>query len=124
MRLPASVDHGRWPHAARFPVAEPRSSGQRYKDSLCLALIHVFNYAPQLVTMSDYKSSTYEVDIKEPIGEVHNVDTNPAAAALTAVTEANKPSLWSPGMLKLWCILGIGMHFHTSHCTLSNADRS
>lgn len=49
-----------------------------------------------------------EVDMKKPVGEVRNVEVNPASAALVAATEAQKPSMWSPGMLKLWCILGIG----------------
>lgn len=54
------------------------------------------------------KGSLEEVDLKKPTGVVRNVEANPASAALTAVTEAQKPSMWSPGMLKLWCILGIG----------------
>lgn len=58
--------------------------------------------------MSEYKGSIEEIDIKGPIGEVRNVEANPASAALTAATETYKPSLCSPGMLKLWCILGIG----------------
>lgn len=60
--------------------------------------------------MSDYsKEFVEQIDIKkEPIGEVRDVETNPASAALAAVTEAQKPSMWSPGMLKLWFILGIG----------------
>ena len=55
--------------------------------------------------MSDYrKSSIEEVDEKQ----VRNVEVNPAAAELVAVTEANKPSLVSPGMIKLWIIVSIG----------------
>lgn len=60
--------------------------------------------------MSDtHKSYVEEVDEKkEFVGDVRNVKVNPAAAALAAATEANKPSLVSPGMLKLWFIIGIG----------------
>lgn len=55
--------------------------------------------------MSDYrKSSIEEIDEKH----VRNVEVNPAAAELVAVTEANKPSLVSPGMIKLWVIVSIG----------------
>lgn len=54
------------------------------------------------------KSAVEEVDIareKEAVGSVHGVDANPAAAALAAVTEANKPRMFSKGMLKLWLIV-------------------
>ena len=54
------------------------------------------------------KSSVEEVDIareKEAIGSVHGVDANPAAAALAAATEANRPRMFSKGMLKLWLIV-------------------
>lgn len=54
------------------------------------------------------KSSVEQVDEKESIEGVRNVEANPAAAALAAATEAQKPSLVSPGMLKLWFIIGIG----------------
>ncbi|KAK5938049.1 hypothetical protein PMZ80_009638 [Knufia obscura] len=54
------------------------------------------------------KYSSEHIDIKkEAIGEVHDVEVNPAGAALAAATEAQKPSLVSPGMLKLWMIISI-----------------
>ena len=57
-----------------------------------------------------HKSSVEEVDIareKEAVGSVHAVDANPAAAALAAVTEANKPRMFSKGMIKLWMIVRV-----------------
>lgn len=61
--------------------------------------------------MSDSgKNSVEQIDEKRNvIGDVHQVDANPAAVRLAAATEAQKPSLVSPGMLKLWSIIGIGM---------------
>lgn len=54
----------------------------------------------------DRKPSIDEIDLqKEAIGEVHGVETNPAAAALTAATEAQKPRMFSRGMIKLWLIV-------------------
>jgi len=60
--------------------------------------------------MSDlYKGSVEEIDVKEEaFGKTHDVEVNPAAAALAAATAAQKPSMVSPGMIKLWLILGIG----------------
>lgn len=56
-----------------------------------------------------FKGSVSEIDYKkEAIGEVRDVEVNPVAAALAAATEAQKPSMVSPGMLKLWFIVGIG----------------
>ena len=55
------------------------------------------------------EGSIEEIDIKkESFGEVHDVEVNPAAAALAAATEAVKPRMFSPGMVRLWMILGIG----------------
>lgn len=54
------------------------------------------------------KPSVDEVDLaheKEATGSVHGVDANPAAAALAAATEANKPRMFSRGMIKLWLIV-------------------
>ena len=54
----------------------------------------------------DRKPSLEEVDLqKEAIGEVHGVEANPAAAALAAATEAQKPRMFSSGMIKLWLIV-------------------
>lgn len=56
-----------------------------------------------------HKPSLEEVDItaeKEATGTVHGVDANPAAAALAAVAEAEKPRMFSKGMRKLWVIVG------------------
>jgi hypothetical protein len=50
-----------------------------------------------------------EVDLateKEAAGSVHGVDANPAAAALAAATEIEKPRMFSKGMTKLWLIVG------------------
>lgn len=55
-----------------------------------------------------HKSSVEEVDIaheKEAVGSIHGVDANPAAAALAAATEADKPRMFSKGMIKLWLIV-------------------
>ena len=62
--------------------------------------------------MSDSdKRSVHQIDDKKDVvGDVHEVDVNPVAAKLAAATEAHKPSLVSPGMLKLWMIIGIGMN--------------
>lgn len=55
------------------------------------------------------KDSVEQIDEKqEIIGDVRSVEVNPAGAALLAVTESQKPSLVSSGMLKLWPIIGIG----------------
>lgn len=55
------------------------------------------------------KASSEELDLKkEARGSIHGLETNPAAAALTAATEAQKPSMFSKGMLRLWLIVGIG----------------
>ena len=52
------------------------------------------------------KPSIEEIDLqKEAIGEVHGVDAHPAAAALAAATEAQKPRMFSRGMIKLWLIV-------------------
>lgn len=56
----------------------------------------------------DRKPSADEVDLareKEAVDSVHGVDANPAAAALAAATEANKPRMFSKGMTKLWLIV-------------------
>lgn len=59
--------------------------------------------------MSDHrKSSVDEIDEKENVGHVRNVEVNPAAAELVAATQVNKPSLTSPGMIKLWIIVSVG----------------
>ena len=42
---------------------------------------------------------------KEAIGEVHGIEANPAAAALAAATEAEKPRMFSKGMIRLWLIV-------------------
>lgn len=42
------------------------------------------------------------------VGTIRDVEVHPAAAALAAATEAKKPSLVSPGMLRLWMVIGIG----------------
>lgn len=55
-----------------------------------------------------HKSSVEQIDEKQAFGELKNVEVNPAAAELAAATEFNKPSLASPGMLKLWFIVSIG----------------
>jgi hypothetical protein len=54
------------------------------------------------------KTSVEEVDLateKEALGSVHGIDANPAAAALAAVTEAEKPRMFSKGMIRLWLIV-------------------
>jgi hypothetical protein len=42
---------------------------------------------------------------KEPLGAVHGVHANPAAAALAAATEVQKPRMFSKGMIRLWLIV-------------------
>lgn len=62
------------------------------------------------------KGSVDEIDVKkEAIGEVHHVEVNSAGAALAAATEAQKPSMVSPGMTKLWLIVGIGKFWNDAH---------
>jgi hypothetical protein len=59
------------------------------------------------------KPSSEEVDHdleKEALGAVHGVDANPAAAALAAATEAQKPRMFSKGMIRLWLI--VRYYFH------------
>jgi hypothetical protein len=54
------------------------------------------------------KASADEVDLaheKEAYGSVHGLEANPAAAALAAATEAQKPRMFSKGMIKLWLIV-------------------
>lgn len=72
-------------------------------------LLFTSSYTYTSHRMADaHKSSVEEVDIvreKEAVGSVHGVDANPAAAALAAVTEANKPRMFSKGMIKLWMIV-------------------
>ena len=58
------------------------------------------------MAMSD-KGSVEYIDEKEGNEATRNVEANPAAA-LSAATEAQKASLVSPGMLRLWFIVGIG----------------
>jgi hypothetical protein len=61
------------------------------------------------------KPSVEEVDLtteKEALGSVHGIDANPAAAALAAVTQAEKPRMFSKGMIRLWLIVRI------PHCIL------
>ncbi|KAH7142665.1 lactose permease [Dactylonectria estremocensis] len=41
-------------------------------------------------------------DAKAGVGHVHTIMAAPASAALDAITETHKPSLWSHGMMKLW----------------------
>ena len=54
------------------------------------------------------KPSVDEVDLqKEAIGEVIGVEANPAAAALAAATEAQKPRMFSRGMIRLWLIVSV-----------------
>jgi hypothetical protein len=57
---------------------------------------------------SEVKPSFEEVDRnleKEVLGAVHGVDANPAAAVLAAATEAQKPRMFSKGMIRLWLIV-------------------
>ena len=55
----------------------------------------------------DEKSSVREYEThNEPFGEVKEVKT--ASVALAAAVVARKPSLLSPGMLKLYFILSVG----------------
>lgn len=57
---------------------------------------------------TEAKPSFEEVDHdleKEAIGEVHGVEANPAAAALAAATAAQKPRMFSRGMIRLWLIV-------------------
>jgi hypothetical protein len=52
------------------------------------------------------KSSLEELELqKEAIGEIHGVEANPAAAALAAATAAQKPRMFSRGMIRLWLIV-------------------
>ncbi len=61
---------------------------------------------------TDKGSTVEEIDGgKETIGEIHDVEVHPAAIALAAATEAQKPSMISPGMIKLWLVVGIGEHW-------------
>lgn len=56
------------------------------------------------------KESVEEVDVaneKGAVGSVHGVEANSAGAALAAVTEVNKPRMFSKGMMKLWLIARI-----------------
>ena len=58
------------------------------------------------------KVSLEELDLaeeKEAQGAVHGViDANPAAAALAAVAQDQKPRMFSKGMRKLWLIVSRG----------------
>ena len=59
------------------------------------------------MSYSDHrKPSVEEVDLqKEAVGEIHGIEANPAAAALAAITEAQKPRMFSKGMIRLWLIV-------------------
>jgi hypothetical protein len=57
-------------------------------------------------------SSIEEADFKtQAHHEVHAIDANPAAAALAAATEAQKPRMFSKGMIKLWLIVSSAWKF-------------
>ena len=69
-----------------------------------------YHYIPSAaIKMADYhKSSLEEVDFqKEAIDDVRGIEAHPAAAALAAATEAQKPRMFSRGMIRLWLIVGI-----------------
>lgn len=66
----------------------------------------------------DRKPSADEVDLaneKEAAGSVRDIHANPASAALAAATEADKPRMFSPGMIKLWLIVGTQQGIDSNH---------
>lgn len=46
------------------------------------------------------------VSDEKPIGNVKEINTN--SVALAAAIAAQKPSLWSPNMIKLYMIMSVG----------------
>ena len=54
------------------------------------------------------EESIEEVSLRtQSTGDERSVEANPAAAALVAATEAEKPQMFSPGMIKLWSLLAV-----------------
>lgn len=52
---------------------------------------------------------------EEAAGSVRDIHANPASAALAAATEADKPRMFSPGMIKLWLIVGTQQGIDSNH---------
>lgn len=72
----------------------------------------------------DHKASVEEIDLqKEAIGEVHGVEANPAAAALAAATAAQKPRMFSRGMIRLWLIVSRPTHLVQRYHANAHAGR-
>jgi hypothetical protein len=62
-------------------------------------------HMPSLTMASNQPSSAGDVVRDEKNPDTVHMEVNAASAALEAVTKTIKPSIWSPGMIKLWTIV-------------------